>query len=359
MIETHDGSEQVIKQHVWGTQYVDELLQLAINGDPGTDNDCVDGSEDESYWVCQDANYNVTDVFESDGDLKERYTYTPYGRRSVFKPADSSDTFGTVPIAYSQPVQLSSEDQPYGICDVGHQGLMHDKEFGLIYNRARYLHPVLGRFTSRDPLGYVDGMSLYEYVMSSPIVGLDLYGLATILIHGIDNTDWYDAAEKAIHGLKSDEKVIRFEWGFYEPKTKITIKDSSIELDSFYLQNAFRLWPPPFLHKEAETRILETVTKIAVKTWKAQQLPPVDLELLKIIFPADVAKNIKQIYEKNRKGMEAGMKKYVKDIKTRRFGGVTEIFFTPAGLKAMHPYPSGKSITVFSGGLFPWREQAA
>ncbi|MCP4589558.1 MAG: hypothetical protein GY842_02315 [bacterium] len=45
-----------------------------------------------------------------------------------------------------------------GLCDFGHQGLLHDKEFGLIYNRARYLDPVTKRFTGRDPLGYVDGM---------------------------------------------------------------------------------------------------------------------------------------------------------------------------------------------------------
>ena len=45
----------------------------------------------------------------------------------------------------------------------GHQGLLHDEATGLIYNRARYLHPGLGRFMQRDPLGYVDGMSVYAY----------------------------------------------------------------------------------------------------------------------------------------------------------------------------------------------------
>jgi len=39
------------------------------------------------------------------------------------------------------------------LCEIGHQGLMHDKEFGLIHNRARYLHPVLGRCVQRDPMG--------------------------------------------------------------------------------------------------------------------------------------------------------------------------------------------------------------
>ena len=63
-----------------------------------------------------------------------------------------------------------------GICDTGHQGLLFDKEFGLYYNRARYLHPTLGRFCQRDPSGYVDGMSLYQYVRSAPLTFTDPRG---------------------------------------------------------------------------------------------------------------------------------------------------------------------------------------
>ena len=36
-----------------------------------------------------------------------------------------------------------------GTCDFGHQGLLFDREFGLYYNRARYLHPVLGQVHER------------------------------------------------------------------------------------------------------------------------------------------------------------------------------------------------------------------
>ena len=59
------------------------------------------------------------------------------------------------------------------LCDHGHQGLLHDREFGLVYNRARYLHPRLMRFTQRDPLGYIDGMGLYECYGSNGITGRD------------------------------------------------------------------------------------------------------------------------------------------------------------------------------------------
>jgi RHS repeat-associated protein len=67
------------------------------------------------------------------------------------------------------------------LCDVGHQGLLHDKEFGpaatgLVHNRARTLNPHLGRFNQRDPLGYPDGMNGYEYEGSTPSKALDPQG---------------------------------------------------------------------------------------------------------------------------------------------------------------------------------------
>jgi RHS repeat-associated protein len=52
-----------------------------------------------------------------------------------------------------------------GQSDIGNQvtftGRRFDSESGLYYFRNRYVHAQLGRFVSRDPSGYVDGMSLY------------------------------------------------------------------------------------------------------------------------------------------------------------------------------------------------------
>ncbi len=41
-------------------------------------------------------------------------------------------------------------------------------------------HARLGRFISRDPLDYEDGMSLYEYVRTNPTVHTDVFGTATV-----------------------------------------------------------------------------------------------------------------------------------------------------------------------------------
>ena len=46
--------------------------------------------------------------------------------------------------------------------DYGYTGRRYDQESGLWYFRARYFDTVMGRFISRDPLGYIDGMGLYN-----------------------------------------------------------------------------------------------------------------------------------------------------------------------------------------------------
>jgi RHS repeat-associated protein len=40
---------------------------------------------------------------------------------------------------------------------------------GIVFYRARYYHPGIGRFASRDPMGMVDSVSPYAYVNNSPV----------------------------------------------------------------------------------------------------------------------------------------------------------------------------------------------
>jgi len=54
---------------------------------------------------------------------------------------------------------------------------MHDEEIGVVYNRARMLHPTLGRFMQQDPFGYVDGMNVLAYEQDSPVYSLDSNGM--------------------------------------------------------------------------------------------------------------------------------------------------------------------------------------
>ena len=48
---------------------------------------------------------------------------------------------------------------------------------GLIYYRARYYHPGLGRFISRDPIGLQGGINPYAYADGNPVLFNDPSGL--------------------------------------------------------------------------------------------------------------------------------------------------------------------------------------
>lgn len=48
---------------------------------------------------------------------------------------------------------------------------------GLTFYRARYYHPGIARFASRDPMGMVDAVSPYAYVGNNPINLIDPSGL--------------------------------------------------------------------------------------------------------------------------------------------------------------------------------------
>jgi RHS repeat-associated protein len=140
------------RQYLWGRRYVDEL----VFRDADTD---ANGSLDQRLYAVQDGNWNVTAIVDTSGSVVERFAYTPYGERSI----------------------LTSNWQPTTdsyAWSLGHQGLSHDSETGLLANRYRYLHPLLGRFTTRDPIGYLGGsMGLYEYVVGNPVGLLDPAGL--------------------------------------------------------------------------------------------------------------------------------------------------------------------------------------
>jgi RHS repeat-associated protein len=52
-----------------------------------------------------------------------------------------------------------------------------DVETGLLYFRNRYYDPEMGRFITTDPLGYVDGPSMYQFASNDPIDFRDPMGL--------------------------------------------------------------------------------------------------------------------------------------------------------------------------------------
>ena len=104
--------------------------------------------------------YSIVALTDSAGSIKERYSYTAYGSPTIF------DGNGAV-------LTSSVENNHYT-----YTGREWDRDIKLYHFRARMYDAISGRFCSRDPIGYWDGLNQYEFVRSNPIREIDPFGLA-------------------------------------------------------------------------------------------------------------------------------------------------------------------------------------
>jgi len=149
-----ESSLDAERHFVWGLRHVDDIVlrDRDINSD---------GTLDERFYGMQDANWNVTSVSNANGSIQERYNYDAYGSSTALTP-----TF-----AYRG---ASSFD-----CETRYAGYYFDSGSGLLVARHRYLHSSLS-WLHRDPLRFIDGSNLYEYVRSGPPTRVDPSGRACI-----------------------------------------------------------------------------------------------------------------------------------------------------------------------------------
>jgi RHS repeat-associated protein len=72
-----------------------------------------------------------------------------------------------------------------------------DEETKLVYYRARFYDPQIGRFTSEDPIGFAGGdVNLYGYVWNNPLSFIDPFGL--------DVSAYYDRQKKKLVVYNND-----------------------------------------------------------------------------------------------------------------------------------------------------------
>ena len=140
------------RQFVWGLRYIDDLVLR----DRDTDSN---GTLDERLYALQDANWNVTALADTSGTVQERYAYSAYGVPRVLAPTFTAEA-------------ASSCDT-----EVLYAGYRYDTESSLMHVRNRVLQPSLGAWGQRDPLGYADSTSMYEYCRAHPTVTCDPFGL--------------------------------------------------------------------------------------------------------------------------------------------------------------------------------------
>lgn len=126
-----------------------------LNG-PGIDNKIRQkgSSSSSTYYFSQDHLGSTTALTGTNGKLVERTTYDAYGNSA-----------GSTRTRY------------------GYTGRERDLDTGLLYYRARFYDPQLGRFISEDPIGFGGGINQFAYVSNSPQNATDPSGLYEIDVH--------------------------------------------------------------------------------------------------------------------------------------------------------------------------------
>ncbi|MEM7364462.1 MAG: RHS repeat-associated core domain-containing protein [Pseudomonadota bacterium] len=144
-IEERDGADNTLREYVYGIR-IDEPLELRSNT--------------SSEYYHSNSLGSIKALSNSIGTITERYDYTAYGKRTI------RNTFGAV-------ITESLVENAYFFT-----ARRFDRESKLYCYRLRYYSPRTGRFAQRDPLGYIDGMALFQYARSNSINKTDPLGLA-------------------------------------------------------------------------------------------------------------------------------------------------------------------------------------
>jgi RHS repeat-associated protein len=185
---------------------------------------------------------------EDDGDALERYAYDPYGNVTVLdggKKEIEPDTW----VYFDADGEVTEWNEDTLGSDWANTilfaGYYRDSETALYHVRNRMYHAQLGFWLIRDPEAYVDGMSLYEYVRSTPGNSLDPYGLDRLQFEGtLENRKkarkHWDEAKRQAKGPKKKKmeeidsgkgKTVRIKVVFGDPRVVVGSYERGIDIE--------------------------------------------------------------------------------------------------------------------------------
>ena len=202
-----------------GTATPDDLI-LRDRDTTANWEDSTSTATDERHYYCQNWRGDVVEIVSSDGKRAETIRYTAYGvpfgiplgdvtmdgkaqfdttqiqvwiNNTIYEARGDLDLDGDVDAADKTIASNNngntlgygalSLDQHSSVGGLGNRrgyaGYEHDGVLQTIAHvRNRVYLSELGRWSRRDPLGFVDGMSIYEYVGSRVVTRTDPSGLA-------------------------------------------------------------------------------------------------------------------------------------------------------------------------------------
>ncbi|MCZ7648078.1 MAG: hypothetical protein M5U26_22935 [Planctomycetota bacterium] len=142
--------------------YLDEVLMMR-------------NSTGTKYYYHTNHLYSVHAITNQSGAIVEPVkSYDAYGKATVITGAGTDSTWFT------------SDDVTGSATAIGnpffYTGQRLDPETGLMYYKNRYYSAELGRFVSRDPIGYKGGINVYEYVYNRPTLNVDPVGNITTCV---------------------------------------------------------------------------------------------------------------------------------------------------------------------------------
>jgi len=136
-----DGTNQLIARYLHGDAF-DQTFARVL----------VDGSTPEVHWLLTDHLNSVRLVLDESGAVLDQIAYDAFG-----------NIVAQLNPLLANPILFASRE--------------FDAESGLYYNRARYLDPTTGRWTTQDPLGFAAGdANLYRYVGNMATMATDPSG---------------------------------------------------------------------------------------------------------------------------------------------------------------------------------------
>ena len=120
----------------------------------------VTTSNSETTWYHRNQQYSIVACTDSTGAATERYAYTAYGLPTITDASGTVRTSSAIGNRYT------------------YTGREWDGTLGLYHYRARMYEATVGRFCSRDPIGF-DSLDscLYGYSFANPLFWSDSSGL--------------------------------------------------------------------------------------------------------------------------------------------------------------------------------------